>query len=306
MLNKAVKPLPKVDYPWLEQFTQWLLLEKGLSSNSISSYRTDLQPFLDFLASQELDPLRLTADNALAFREHLNRQGFRANTVARKLSALRQFYRFLLLKKQVKENPFATQRTPRLEKNLPKPLSESDIEALLQAPDVGDTTGLRDKAMLEVMYAAGLRVSELVDLKLGQVNLNRGLLRIHGKGDKERLVPLGEVAVEALEKYLVMRTGSDPSGQPGQHVFLSQRGGGMTRQAFWYRIKKYASQCGLSPLPSPHQLRHSFATHLLNHGADLRVVQMLLGHADLSTTQIYTQVANAALKSTHKKHHPRG
>ncbi len=301
-----MKPLPKADPFWLDEFTRWLLLEKGLSGNSISSYRGDLQPFFQFLETRNASPLTLNVDDALAFRAQLSQQGYKASTLARKLSALRQFYRFLLVKKHVSENPFAAQRTPKLSKSLPKPLSEADIDALLQAPDVSEITGLRDKTMLEVMYAAGLRVSELVALKLGQVNLNRGLLRIHGKGNKERLVPLGEVAVEALENYLSVRAGNQQARQAGDWVFLSQKGGPLTRQAFWYRIKKYASQCGLSPLPSPHQLRHSFATHLLNHGADLRVVQMLLGHTDLSTTQIYTQVANSALKSTHKKHHPRG
>ncbi len=301
-----MKPLPKADPSWLDEFTRWLLLEKGLSGNSISSYRSDLHPFFHFLETRNASPLTLNAEDALVFRAQLSQQGYKANTLARKLSALRQFYRFLLVKKHVSENPFAAQRTPKLSKSLPKPLSEAEIEALLQVPDVSEITGLRDKAMLEVMYAAGLRVSELVDLKLGQVNLNRGLLRIHGKGNKERLVPLGEVAADALENYLNARTSSQQPRHAGDWVFLSQKGGPLTRQAFWYRIKKYASQCGLSPLPSPHQLRHSFATHLLNHGADLRVVQMLLGHTDLSTTQIYTQVANSALKSTHKKHHPRG
>ncbi len=304
--SSPVKPQPKAESPWLEPFTRWLLLEKGLSANSVKSYCSDLSPFFSFLQHQRLSVELLSAADASDFRQWLHQRGYQASTLARKLSALRQFYRFLLIKKIVKENPFALQRTPKTTRHLPKPLNENDIEALLQAPDTRTLTGLRDKAMLEVMYAAGLRVSELVNLRLGQVNLNRGLLRIFGKGEKERLVPLGEEAVTWLSRYLHARAISDSQNHPRQLIFSTLRGSGMTRQAFWYRIKKYARQCGLSPLPSPHQLRHSFATHLLNHGADLRVVQMLLGHENLSTTQIYTQVANRALKTIHRKHHPRG
>jgi integrase/recombinase XerD len=308
-----VKPPPKADFPLLDEFLRWLLLERGLSGNSISSYRSDLLPFFSYLDEHGLTASEISSAQAQLFRQHLSTLGYQPATLSRKLSALRQLYRFLLLKKRVSVNHFAAQHSPKVSKNLPMPLTEEQIIALLNCPDENTAVGLRDKAMLEVMYASGLRVSELVGLQLGQVNLNRGLLRIHGKGNKERLVPLGEVAAESLAKYLTLRStkassksGASGAAEQSQAVFLTPRGSGMSRQAFWYRIKKYARQCGIYPLPSPHQLRHSFATHLLNHGADLRVVQMLLGHSDLSTTQVYTQVANTALKETHKKHHPRG
>ncbi len=294
----------EADIPGLLQgFLRWLLLEKGLSENSINSYRSDLQPFFSYLEGVGTLPGHLSAEQAAEFRRRLANSGFKTSTLSRKLSALRQFYHYLVLQGVSPENPFSRQHSPKVSKSLPKPLSEAQVTALLEAPDSSQLLGLRDKAMLEVMYAAGLRVSELVQLRTSQVNLNRGLLRISGKGNKERLVPLGEAAVEALEAYLAQRA---PDKAAADMVFLSARGQGMTRQAFWYRIKKYARRCGIYPLPSPHQLRHSFATHLLNHGADLRVVQMLLGHSDLSTTQVYTQVAKSALKETHAKHHPRG
>ncbi|MGH8435498.1 MAG: site-specific tyrosine recombinase XerD, partial [Pseudomonas sp.] len=232
--------------------------------------------------------------------------GYVARSTARFLSGLRGFYRFLLRENLIATDPTLRVEMPQLGRPLPKSLSEADVEALLAAPDWGEPIGLRDRAMLEVLYACGLRVTELISLTLEQVNLRQGVLRVFGKGSKERLVPLGEEAIVWIERYVREARPFLLDGKPSDVLFPSQRGEQMTRQAFWYRIKHQAKVAGISKSLSPHTLRHAFATHLLNHGADLRVVQMLLGHSDLSTTQIYTHIARARLQELHAQHHPRG
>ena len=222
------------------------------------------------------------------------------------MSSIKQFFLFLLKTKKIKSNPFNSITQPKSQDSIPKPLSEKQIEKLLSAPDESTNMGYRDKTMLELMYATGIRVSELITLTIMQVNLNQGTIKVLGKGGKQRLIPIGEYASDFLKKYLVIHRNQILKQKQSQHVFLSNRGAQMTRQNFWHTIKKYAALCNIYPLPSPHMLRHSFATHLLNHGADLRVVQMLLGHTSISTTQIYTLVAKEKLKEIHQKHHPRG
>ena len=229
-----------------------------------------------------------------------------SKSVARKISSIKQFYLFLVRSKLIRVNPLSTIQQPKTKSTVPKPLSEVQIERLLNAPDESSVLGYRDKTMFELMYATGMRVTELVELTLMQINLNQGTVKIFGKGEKQRLVPIGEYANDYLKCYLKLKRNKILNKKTSQHVFLSNRGKQMTRQTFWYAVKKYAALCGINPLPSPHMLRHSFATHLLNHGADLRVVQMLLGHTNLSTTQIYTLVAKEKLKEIHQKHHPRG
>ena len=233
-------------------------------------------------------------------------QGYQARSTARLLSALRTFYRYLLRERLIHEDPTLQVELPQLGKPLPKSLSEAEVEALLAAPDIAEPLGLRDRAMLEVLYACGLRVSELVALSLEQINLRQGVLRVLGKGSKERLVPLGEEALIWLQRYQAEARGLLLAGRPSSVLFPSQRGEQMTRQTFWHRIKLHARHADILKPLSPHTLRHAFATHLLNHGADLRVVQLLLGHSDLSTTQIYTHVAKARLQALHAAHHPRG
>lgn len=234
----------------------------------------------------------------------LTQQGKSPRSIARCLSALRAFFKFLREQKLRSDNPVALHKTPKIGRALPKDLSEADVEALIHAPNINSALGLRDRAMFEVLYACGLRVSELIHLRLDLINLKQGYLRIVGKGNKERLVPMGQIACEWVEKYLnesrpqLHKTATD-------YLFLTQHGGIMSRQNFWYAIKRYALQAGIQTELSPHTLRHAFATHLLNHGADLRVVQMLLGHSDLSTTQIYTHVAQVRMQHLHRQHHPR-
>ncbi len=229
-----------------------------------------------------------------------------ARSSARSLSSLRRFFRWMLREDLIETDPSASIKSPKLNKTLPGSLTEQEIEALLAAPDTGNAYGLRDKAMLELMYASGLRVSELINLELGQIDVRLGVLKVLGKGNKERLVPVGEQALDSLADY--MKTGRHEllSQTNSSHLFLSKRGKGMSRQAFWQLIRRHATLAGIRTKVSPHTLRHAFATHLLNHGADLRTLQMLLGHADLSTTQIYTHVATARLQEIHQKHHPRG
>jgi integrase/recombinase XerD len=227
-------------------------------------------------------------------------------TVSRRLSALRRFYRYLIRENIVAKDPTSALKAPRLGRRLPRSLSETDVEALLHAPHTQSVLGLRDRTMLEVLYATGLRVSELVGMTLSEINQQQGVVRVIGKGGKERLVPFGETAQIWVERYLREARGELVRRQMSEVVFPSTRGGAMTRQAFWYAIKKYARRAGIDSSLSPHTLRHAFATHLLNHGADLRVVQMLLGHSDISTTQIYTHVAAQRLKDLHAQHHPRG
>lgn len=298
--------MPALDHPLIDQFLDALWLEKGLSENSRNSYRSDLALYNGWLHERGI-ALDVAGRDVLL--DHLAwrvEQGYKARSTARLLSGARGFYRYLLREKLIGVDPTLQIDMPQLGKPLPKSLSEADVEALLQAPDLSEAIGQRDRAMLEVLYACGLRVTELVSLTLDQVNLRQGVLRVVGKGNKERLVPMGEEAVVWVERYLRDGRAELLNGKSSDIVFPSQRGEQMTRQTFWHRIKHQAQVAGIAKSLSPHTLRHAFATHLLNHGADLRVVQMLLGHSDLSTTQIYTHVARARLQELHAKHHPRG
>ncbi|MCD8548814.1 MAG: site-specific tyrosine recombinase XerD [Aeromonadaceae bacterium] len=291
--------------PLIDQFLDALWLERGLSANTLSSYRTDLEKFTAWLDAQgasllTLDSLRL--QGYLAWRLE---QGYQASSTARLLSALRRFYQHLIREQLREDDPTALLMGPKLPTRLPKDLSEAQVEALLAEPNPEDPLELRDKAMLELLYATGLRVSELVSLTMSNLGRSQGLVRVTGKGNKERLVPLGQEALYWLEQYLHEGRSLLLGAVSCDVVFPSSRAQQMTRQTFWHRIKLYAKRAGIGVELSPHTLRHAFATHLLNHGADLRVVQMLLGHADLSTTQIYTHVAKERLSALHAQHHPR-
>lgn len=295
-----------VDHPLIDQFVDALWLEKGLSAHTRASYRSDLALFNGWLIARDKDLLSVKREliiNHLAWRLE---QNYKARSTARLLSALRGLYRYLYREELINVDPTLQIDMPAVGRPIPKSLSEYDIEALLGAPDIGDVLGLRDRAMLEVLYACGLRVTELTSLTLEQVNLRQGVVRLMGKGNKERLVPLGEEAIVWLERYLRQARAELLNAMPSDVLFPSRRGDEMTRQSFWYRIKQHALTAGITQSLSPHTLRHAFATHLLNHGADLRVVQLLLGHSDLSTTQIYTHVAKVRLQALHAQHHPRG
>ncbi len=290
----------------IEEFLDALWLEKGLSPHTRSAYRTDLLAFARWLEGRGLTLETVGRDAVL---DHLGwrlSEGYQARSTARFLSGLRSFYKYSVREGRIAEDPTLLVSMPQLGAPLPKSLSEADVEALLAAPDTGDSLGLRDRTMLEVLYATGLRVTELISLTLDEINLREGSLRVFGKGSKERLIPLGEEAIAWLEDYLKTARPLLLGGQPGDILFPSQRGTAMTRQTFWHRIKLHAQVAGIRTSLSPHTLRHAFATHLLNHGADLRTVQMLLGHTSLSTTQIYTHVARVRLQQLHAQHHPRG
>jgi integrase/recombinase XerD len=292
----------------LDEFSDSLWLEDGLSRNTLESYRRDLNKFASWLEKQRsASLLDATHADIQGFLAHLvGGEKARATSTSRAISSLKRLFRYLLRQNRISADPTLQIATPKLPRSLPKSLTEPDVELLLNAPDVQTPLGLRDRTMLEVLYATGLRVSELVGLNVAQVSLDMGVVRVMGKGSKERLVPLGEVAIDWLRRYLAESRPLLLSGRLSDALFVTHRGEGMTRQMFWYLIKKYAQQGGLHKPLSPHTLRHAFATHLLNHGADLRVVQMLLGHADISTTQIYTHVARERLKKLHAQHHPRG
>lgn len=288
----------------IERFLDHLWVEFGLSENTVNAYRSDLKTVQAFLAARAT-PLATARDHdLLAYLSENVAQTPR--TLARRLSALRRYFRYLLREGFVVTDPTLRLNSPRIGRKLPRSLSERDVEALLAAPVTATVLGLRDRTMLEILYATGLRVSELVTITLTQVNLRQGVVRVVGKGSKERLVPFGEIAQSWLERYLSEARPDIVRGRITEAMFPTRRGGAMTRQTFWYAIKKYARQADVSLDLSPHTLRHAFATHLLNHGADLRVVQMLLGHSDISTTQIYTHVAAERLKDLHALHHPRG
>ncbi|MGC1329659.1 site-specific tyrosine recombinase XerD [Pseudomonas sp.] len=295
-----------IDHPLIDQFLDALWLEKGLSENSRGAYRSDLTLFNGWLQEKSVELPHAGRELILDHLAWRVDQAYKPRSPARFLSGVRGFYRYLLREKLIAVDPTLQVDMPQLGRPLPKSLSEADVEALLKAPDLSEPIGQRDRAMLEVLYACGLRVTELVSLTLDQVNLRQGVLRVMGKGSKERLVPMGEEAVVWVERFLREGRGDLLGGRPSDVLFPSQRGEQMTRQTFWHRIKHQASVAGISKSLSPHTLRHAFATHLLNHGADLRVVQMLLGHSDLSTTQIYTHVARARLQELHARHHPRG
>lgn len=291
----------------IEEFVSALWLEEGLARNTQLAYRTDLRLAAVHLA--RIEGIALSAASPEQLMRLLGTrlgEGQSARTVARLRSALKRFYGWLKRQGFIAQDPTSALAAPRLPRTLPGSLSEAEVERLLQAPDVGTPLGLRDRAMLELLYATGLRVSELIGLNFGQINLVQGVVRVTGKGNKERLVPVGDEAIVWLGRYLHTARSALLGRRESPQVFVTERGEGMTRQAFWYVIKRHAVEAGLARLPSPHTLRHAFATHLLNHGADLRVLQMLLGHSDLSTTQIYTHIATARLKAIHAKHHPRG
>jgi len=278
----------------LDAFCDALWLEDGLSKNTNSSYRADLLQLGAFLKK---DFLKIDEADLFAF---LGSRKGRASSAARRVSTLKRFYRYCLRERRIKSDPTLKLDPPKRAPRFPKSLSEAEVEALLSAPNTATPMGLRDRAMLELLYATGLRVSELVAVKTFEVNLDAGVVRVMGKGSKERLVPLGEEAADWISRYLKSRN------HKSHALFLTSRGAGMTRQAFWHLIRRYGARAIPGKKLSPHVLRHAFATHLINHGADLRVVQLLLGHADISTTQIYTHVARERLKALHAKHHPRG
>ncbi len=291
----------------IERFADAVWMERGLSVNTLSSYQSDLRHCARWLQSNDHHPLLEARRNELlAYLAAAVDQGVRPRTSARRLSTLRQFYQWALRENLTARDPTAQIEAPRLGRPLPKSLSENEVDALLDAPLLDTAEGLRDRAMLEVLYATGLRVSELISLQPDQLSLAQGLVRVIGKGGKERLVPLGDEAVRWVGKFVAQARPELLSGRPSEALFPTRRGGAMTRQAFWYLIKKHARAAGITQALSPHTVRHAFATHLVNHGADLRVVQLLLGHSSLSTTQIYTHVARERLQSLHQRHHPRG
>jgi integrase/recombinase XerD len=290
----------------IERFTDALWMERGLSRNTLEAYRNDLTGFAHWLLAQGRTLGTARRTDLLDYLSARVIAGARPRSTARLLSALRRFYRYQVREGRLTEDPSVRIDAPRIGRPLPDSLTEQEVETLLDAPLVSDVLGLRDRAMLELLYACGLRVSELVGLAPEQLSLAQGVVRITGKGDKERLVPLGEAAVAWLQRYLEKSRPVLCQGRAVRELFVSQQGRGMTRQTFWHRLRHYARQAGIDKHLSPHTLRHAFATHLLNHGADLRVVQMLLGHSDLSTTQIYTHVARERLKDLHAQHHPRG
>lgn len=290
------------------RFTDALWLEDGLGEKTRAAYRSDLSRFAQWLEQQPGAPFLVAArrTDLLAWMSRGLAEGVKTSTAARRLSGLRRFYRFLLREGLIAEDPTLRIDGPRLPRRLPDSLTEDEVESLLAAPDPEVPIELRDKAMLEILYGCGLRVSELTGLRVDQVNVRQGVVRITGKGGKERMVPLGEEAIGWLLRYLQEARAELLKGRPCDALFPGNRPAAMTRQAFWYRIRHYAQRVGIRKHLSPHTLRHAFATHLLNHGADLRGVQMLLGHSDLSTTQIYTHVARQRLQSLHRAHHPRG
>lgn len=290
----------------IDRFIDSAWLESGLSRNTLAAYRSDLSGYAAWLRGRDSDLVRAGRADLLNYLSVLVDRGRQPRSTARALSSLRRFYRYCVREAVVATDPTSDVATPRIGRSLPYSLSETDVEQLLQAPDVDTDRGMRDRAMLETLYATGLRVSELVGLQLAQVDRAGGVVRVTGKGDRERLVPLGEEALDWLGRYLAAARGDLLGTRLCNALFVTIRGSAMTRQAFWQMIKRYGLRAGIRTPLSPHTLRHAFATHLLNHGADLRTVQMLLGHANLSTTEIYTHVARARLKEIHAAHHPRG
>lgn len=303
-MTKAQRP--SNTQPIVEEYLDHVWAEKGLSPHTISAYRRDLTALANWLESQSTKLQEAGSADIQAYLGHRYALQHSPRSTARHLSCFRGFYSWLVRESRISVNPTELIDSMKLGRPLPKSMAESDVEKLLEEPDTSIALELRDKAMLELLYATGLRVSELISLTISQVNQRQGVVRTFGKGSKERLVPVGETALEWLQQYLVeARPQLLPPGA-SDTLFPSRRGRVMTRQTFWHRIGLYARRAGISYAVSPHLLRHAFATHLLNHGADLRVVQMLLGHSDLSTTQIYTHIARERMKSLHSQHHPRG
>jgi len=308
-MDNESKKIPKNSHTKIEiidAFIDHLWLEDGLSKNTLNSYRFDLELFTEWLTKSLkkniLDVSQADIQQYLSFKFPTSK----ARSISRLLATLRRLFRYLLREKKIKNDPTLEIMSPKIPKSLPKSLSEEEVEALLNAPNVKTISGLRDKAMLELLYACGLRVSELVNILLTELSMTDGIIRITGKGSKTRLVPMGEEAVDWIKKYINESRNNILNKKTSKYLFITIRGSGMTRQAFWYLIKRYSIIAEIKKPISPHILRHAFATHLINHGADIRVVQMLLGHSDISTTQIYTHVARERLKKIHESHHPRG
>jgi integrase/recombinase XerD len=292
---------------WSDRFLQHLSVEKGLSRNTLEAYARDLKAFTTFLLGQGVKGVENHShEYSLNFAKHLRGKGLSPRSLARILSTLNGFYKFLMLEKAIAANPLQRVRTPRMIPRLPSVMSTVEVEDLLKRPDVSKAMGVRDRAMLELLYATGLRVSELVGLSVNDVNLEVGYLRTKGKGSKERIVPIGAAAARALRSYLDGPRRDFGATSSASTLFLGRSGKKISRQGFWKILRKYAREAGIKKKITPHTLRHSFATHLLEHGADLRSVQIMLGHADIATTQIYTQVSREHLKELHQKFHPRG
>jgi integrase/recombinase XerD len=298
----------------IERFLDHLWMENGLSENTMSAYKNDLANFSVWLMEKQLSLLQVNVETIQGFLAYNYDISMKRRSVARVLSTLRRFYLYYFRENRITEDPTRLVESPKGQQSLPVSLNEHQVEELLSSPDTGDALGLRDRAMLEVLYATGLRVSELIKLQASQISLEQGVIRVVGKGNKERLVPVGEIALDWLLRYyresrpqlLEKKAANSKSVGLCSEVFVTKRGGAMTRQAFWYIVKRYARIAGIPDEHlSPHTLRHAFATHLLNHGADLRVVQMLLGHSDISTTQIYTHIADQRLRDMYQSHHPR-
>ena len=290
----------------VDTFRDAIWMERGLSKNTLGAYRADLMALTRWLADRGVDLTAAAKSDLLDFIAWRVESGAKPRSTARQLSSFRRFFRYLANENKRDDDPTVDIAMPRIGRSLPKTLTEDEVEALLGAPNVSEPLGHRDRAMLELLYATGLRVTELISLKQSQVNLNQGVLRIVGKGDRERLIPLGEESQRWLREFIEGPRLEILLERQTEYLFPTRRGDRMTRQAFWHIIKRYAQKAGIHDGLSPHSLRHAFATHLLNHGADLRVVQMLLGHSDLSTTQIYTHVARERMKELHEQHHPRG
>ena len=285
----------------LRSFLNYLLVDKGLSNNTVKAYEADISSFFQWLDNEDLKYKNLQEDHINQYISFLFQRKMRSSSVNRKISSIKSFYIFLVKRNFLKNSPLNDLVTPKQEKYLPESMSEAEVDKLLNSPDVANKIENRDKAMIEMLYATGMRISELVNLKITDVDMKRCVVKVFGKGSKERLVPFGETALDSLKSYL-----NDREQSSSKEIFLSNRGKKMTRVAFWQRVKVYLIRENLKNSISPHTLRHAFATHLLNRGADLRSVQLLLGHSDLSTTQIYTHIAKQRLSDVLKKHHPRG
>jgi len=290
----------------IDRFLDAIWMERGLSENTLGAYRADLMALNQRLDSKSVQLIKAERADIMDYIAWRVEGGAKPRSTARQLSSFRRFYRYLLREGMISEDPTLNIAMPKIGRSLPQSLTEQDVESLLAAPKVSEPLGHRDRAMLEVLYATGVRVSELINLKLSQINLNQGVLRIVGKGDRERLIPLGDEAQDWVREFIDGARGEILLERQTEYLFPTRRGDRMTRQAFWHIIKRYSKKASISKKLSPHTVRHAFATHLLNNGADLRVVQLLLGHSDVSTTQIYTHVARERMKELHGRHHPRG
>ena len=302
----TVADLAKDPKAMIDRFLDAIWMERGLSENTLGAYRADLVALNQRLESKSVELVKAQRADIMDYIAWRVEGGAKPRSTARQLSSFRRFYRYLLREGVISEDPTVNIAMPKIGRSLPQSLSEQDVEALLSAPKVSDPLGHRDRTMLEVLYATGVRVSELINLKMSQINLNQGVLRIVGKGDRERLIPLGDEAQDWIREFSDGPRGEILLERQTEYLFPTRRGDRMTRQAFWHIIKRYAKKAGIEKKMSPHTVRHAFATHLLNNGADLRVVQLLLGHSDVSTTQIYTHVARERMKDLHSLHHPRG